>query len=623
MARRSTGRSPSVLVIAAALLMIASLPPVASAASITLTAQADATVLAGSPTTNRGTLASLRVRNSSTMSYLRFDVPELAPGETVTRASLQVYARGGSQCIAGVQIQRSANDTWAETTITWRNRPGTTGPILATRTWSSQGYQSFDVSPAVTEGRPVSFVLHHAAGCAAGVDATFQAREAASQPPLLIVSTTGGTAAHPCSDGADNDGDGHTDFPADPGCIDASDDDETDPSGQRPNILIVMTDDQRASSDGLSVMDDLRRIFGEHGTYYPNAVATTPLCCPSRASTFSGRYAHNTGVIDNDGNPLDQTTTLQYHLQQRLGYQTALVGKYLNEFTGSPPFFDLVDRRIGYGDPTSRDYGTTYVADQATTFLEAFEQEDGRPWLLFVTPFAPHEPATPEAKYRSASVPPWVDNPARSEADLGDKPPYVLAEQAPLGRIQAMRERMIRTLYSVDDLVASTFSRLDALGETNTLAFFLSDNGYQWYEHGLDKKGKPYDDSVRIPFFIRWPGHIETGLVDEKIVANIDIAPTVYDALDYVPSNYAPDGRSIFNSERSVILTEGFGRGFRSLWNPRWMYVAYDGGFREYYGPSDPWQLENRFATGSPPANATDLQAQLQAYRDCAGATCP
>ncbi len=182
---------------------------------------------------------------------------------------------------------------------------------------------------------------------------------------------------------------------------------------------------------------------------------------------------------------------------------------------------------------------------------------------------------------------------------------------------------MIRTLYSVDDLIASTFSRLDALGETNTLAFFLSDNGYQWYEHGLDKKGKPYDDSVRIPLFVRWPGHIETGLADEKIVANIDIAPTVYDALDYVPSNYAPDGRSIFNSDRTVILTEGFGRGFRSLWNPHWMYVAYDGGFREYYGPNDPWQLENGFATGSPPPNAADLQAQLQAYRDCAGATCP
>ena len=78
MARRSTGRSAPTLVVAALLLM-ASLPPPASAAPITLTAQADASVLAGSPTTNRGTLASLRVRNSSTMSYLRFDVPDWLP----------------------------------------------------------------------------------------------------------------------------------------------------------------------------------------------------------------------------------------------------------------------------------------------------------------------------------------------------------------------------------------------------------------------------------------------------------------------------------------------------------------------------------------------------------------
>ena len=138
MARRSTGRRAPMLVVAALLLM-ASLPPPASGASITLTAQADASVLAGSPTTNRGTLASLRVRNSSTMSYLRFDAPDLGPGETVKMASLQVYARGDSQCLAGVQVQRSANDTWAETTITWRNRPGTTGPILATGPGARRG----------------------------------------------------------------------------------------------------------------------------------------------------------------------------------------------------------------------------------------------------------------------------------------------------------------------------------------------------------------------------------------------------------------------------------------------------------------------------------------------------
>ena len=137
----------------------------------------------------------------------------------------------------------------------------------------------------------------------------------------------------------------------------------------RPDDRRLTGIERRPERDGRSEAD-LRRARN----LLSDAVATTPLCCPSRASTFSGRFAHNTGVIDNDGNPLDQSTTLQYHLHQRLGYQTALFGKYLNEFTGTPPFFDLVDLRIGYGDPTSRDYGTTYIADQATTFLEAFEQ---------------------------------------------------------------------------------------------------------------------------------------------------------------------------------------------------------------------------------------------------------
>lgn len=61
---------------------------------------------------------------------------------------------------------------------------------------------------------------------------------------------------------------------------------------ERPNVLIIMTDDQRADQDSLPVMDDTRWIFGE-GSYFPNAVATTPLCCPSRASVFTGKYVHN------------------------------------------------------------------------------------------------------------------------------------------------------------------------------------------------------------------------------------------------------------------------------------------------------------------------------------------
>jgi len=429
-----------------------------------------------------------------------------------------------------------------------------------------------------------------------------------------------------CSDGVDNDSDGETDFPNDPGCTDDVDTDETDPApgAERPNVLVIMTDDQRASDDGLSVMDDLWRVYGDGGTYYPNGVVTTALCCPSRASTFSGRYAHNTGVISNNGNPLDQTTTLQYHLQQNLGYKTALTGKYLNEFTGTPPYFDLLALRAGYYD-SSGSYSTTYIKDKALEFLRTFEQTDAQPWLMYVHPFAPHPEAVPETKYSQAFVPPWQDNPANTETDLSDKPPYVAKQAATTSKtaIQNLRVNMIRTLYSVDDLVAAVFAELEALGETNTLAFFMSDNGFEWYEHQQTAKGHAYDDSHQVPFFVRWSGHVATGAIDQKIVANVDIAPTVYDALEYQPQNYTPDGRSIFTSRRDVILTEGFGRGYRSLWQPDWMYAEYNDGFLEYYGTDDPRQLENGFTTGNPPPNAAELESQMRSYRSCVGTACP
>jgi arylsulfatase A-like enzyme len=164
----------------------------------------------------------------------------------------------------------------------------------------------------------------------------------------------------------------------------------------RPNILIFMTDDQRASADEMSVLDGVRHIFGDGGTYFPNAVVTTPLCCPSRSSLFTGRFAHNTGVVNNSVPPtFDQTTTLQYQLQQ-LGYHTAIVGKYLNDFDGPPPYFDLSDVFAGYtyADGT---YATVHLWQRAIEYLNAFEQTDDTPWLMYVTPFAPHPDAVPES----------------------------------------------------------------------------------------------------------------------------------------------------------------------------------------------------------------------------------
>ena len=109
-----------------------------------------------------------------------------------------------------------------------------------------------------------------------------------------------------------------------------------------PNVLIIITDDQRVGS--LVVMPETRRYFVQGGTNFKNAFVTTPMCCPSRASVFSGLYAHNHGVVNNRpglADALDQSTLLQSYLH-RAGYRTGLFGKYLNKWdiTQAPPNFD-------------------------------------------------------------------------------------------------------------------------------------------------------------------------------------------------------------------------------------------------------------------------------------------
>lgn len=385
-----------------------------------------------------------------------------------------------------------------------------------------------------------------------------------------------------------------------------------------------MTDDQRADQDSLSVMDDTRRIFGD-GSYFPNAVATTPLCCPSRASVFTGKYVHNHKVTtQNNAANMPQQWTMQYQLKG-LGYTTALVGKYLNNWSEPKPYFDYVKGGIftSYYNGSGQ-YTTHVIRNNALSLLNTFESNDAKPWLMYVYPFAPHEPAVPEKAYESAPVPAWQETPARAETDLTDKPTFVQRQAAATSKsgVQTLRTKMLRTLYSVDDMNQAIFDRLGQLGEDNTLAVFLSDNGYHWYEHKLTKKQLPYDDSVQVPFFARWPGRIPAA-TDSRIVANIDIAPTVYDALDYTPS-YTPDGKSLFSSNRDHILTE-----FRAsnpwfaLWHPDWTYVEYDVGFKEFYGPDDPWQLDNDFRVGFPPPNASLLSDQLAVDKVCSGASCP
>jgi arylsulfatase A-like enzyme len=496
----------------------------------------------------------------------------------------------------------------------------------------------------------------------------------------------------------------------------------------RPNIVFIVTDDQRADTMHMTphVMPQTLKWFRDGdaaagivgGTEYVNAFAPTPMCCPARASIFSGRYAHNHGVINNGlGGKLLSTGTVQRYLND-IGYQNAIFGKYLNGWkppkthddapdAGPAPNFHeysimegyqaaYVNASPGMPPPGATEYTPDYVFDRAVDFVQGREgQADGKPWFLYVAPQAPHESAGEEQKYGPDAWKRMLENnrlgvnqntpvPAFTQTVEGDdsltKPRYVQVwgKQPPPMALDnkvvfespgqpGLQKQMLRALIPVDDGVNRLFSKLEDTGEADdTLAVFMSDNGYQWREHaaiggdcvdetgppgrgtacGITGKGKPYVESVQIPFYVRWPGNpdVAANSTATKMVTILDPAATVMDVVDARPSGGADqplmDGWSLFSYwQRSYILTEmlvGEGSripGFRALRSQSELYVRYlddpitpekDPGFQEYYDlANDPGEHRNLMGAngqrdpGEPSLGA--LPALLDIYAGCAG----
>ncbi|MGE7386421.1 sulfatase family protein [Streptomyces sp. NPDC004126] len=363
----------------------------------------------------------------------------------------------------------------------------------------------------------------------------------------------------------------------------------------RPNILLIVTDDQPKHTEW-ALPKTVAWLAGQ-GVKFTNGHVTTPLCAPSRSSVFSGRHAHNHGVRNNKAShALDQSTTVQKYLQQA-GYRTGLFGKYLNSWTlaDSPPHFeDFALLQPAYVDAqwnvngtvqTINGYTTTVVKNRTLKFLDK-AATDTRPWFAYVTPYASHGPRTPEAKYAGTAVPAWNGRPSVPEADRSDKPAYIRNATGTLADGQAIRAEQLRTLLSVDDAVQAFKDRLQALGQLdNTLVVYVGDNGFSWGDHGWTAKSVPYRPAHEVPFYLSWPaGGLGAGTQDDRIVANIDIAPTILEAAGITPA--APqDGRSLLSSHsRDHLLVEWWKQGAGAGGAPTWSsYVAKDKQYTEYY----------------------------------------
>jgi arylsulfatase A-like enzyme len=418
-----------------------------------------------------------------------------------------------------------------------------------------------------------------------------------------------------------------------------------------PNVLIILTDDQRAM-DTMEHMPETLGWFGQGGTTFTEGFVTTPLCCPSRAAIMTGRFNHNNNVRTNgDQALLDHGSTIQRYLSEA-GYRTALAGKFLNLWPveQNPPHFDrwalLRPETSGYYDSrfnvdgtvqTEPSYSTDFIRDYALGLLDDWESNDDRPWFMLVTPYAPHDPADPAARHAAAVFPSWPGNPGVFEADKSDKPPSVRNASRTYEEALVDRDRQLRTLLAVDEMVDDILQRIEARGEQNTLAFFLSDNGFFWAEHGLRGKNRPYTEAIKVPFLMRWPGRVPAGAAHGSPVANIDLVPTIMEAAGIQPDpQYPLDGRSLLGpGPRKKLLTESWAPNARGPWastrTPTYQYIEYRDRttgavrFREYYDlVVDPFQLTNLFRDGTPRNDpwAPVLSREVSALQRCVGADC-
>ena len=344
---------------------------------------------------------------------------------------------------------------------------------------------------------------------------------------------------------------------------------------QRPNVLIIMTDDQSHDTLTDQFMPNTKAMIADQGINFTRAYASTALCCPSRSSLLTGKYARHHGVHLNADELND--TTVADHLQNA-GYYTGLVGKYLNSWPGAArqEFDYWACWEKGYLDPTMNIFGaeqkvpgylTYLLRDYALDFLNKVPND--QPFFLLFTPHAPHGPATPapgdEGLY--SELAPWRP-PSFNPAAQSDKPQWLQdtpqLTPAEVSENDRFRVRQLSTLHSVDLSVRDILNKLREQGKLdNTLVVFYSDNGYFWGEHRLLNKNRVYEEASRIPFAVRYPPLASAARMEDRLIQVIDLAPTIYE-LAGIAQPTGVDGRSLVplmldaSDWRDALLLEGW-----------------------------------------------------------------
>jgi arylsulfatase A-like enzyme len=417
-------------------------------------------------------------------------------------------------------------------------------------------------------------------------------------------------------------------------------------NGSRPNILVIITDDQRYDTIQDLMPRTQEKIFNE-GVMFANAYVTTPLCSPSRSSILTGMYASRHGVRNNI-TPL-QVMTFVERLQQS-GYYTGLIGKYLNSVDESPkPGYDYWVGMPSDGDYTNptlningvsvkhQGYLTYLLRDYAIDFLKKAATRNQQPFFLFFNPKSPHLPLKPAPADTNlySDLEPYRP-PNYNEADISDKPAW-LRNRPQLSAqdqkdLDSLRQRQLQMLWSLDQSIDAIVAELKNQGQLDqTAIFYISDNGYFWGEHRLTGKVYVYEPASRVAFGLRYPPLAAAGKIENRLVANIDIAPTIYQLAGITIPNEV-DGRSLlplFQPQpnwRSELLLEAWPlqEPYSAVHTERYVYIENEGDRPELYDlATDPNQLQNSVDNVNYAPVVNDLKIRLKRLLSAVGDTTP
>lgn len=445
-------------------------------------------------------------------------------------------------------------------------------------------------------------------------------------------------------------------------------------SPYRPNVVLIVTDDQAAST--LEHMPFVERDLVRQGVTFENFILNDPICCPSRVTILLGQHRHNhqleVGVPGGCAHRFledqEEGRTIGA-LIQGAGYQTGIVGKYLNSYKkyleqrlgkeGNPlltgwddyhvlvgftryyDFFSDENGELVRHDQKPLTYQTDYLSQRAQAFIRS-AAPSGKPFFLYVAPEAPHNPTDPAVRHRRAFKgvrAPRV--PSFNQADVSTQPSLKHArrlDRKDLTSLDIRYRRHLQALQAVDELVRDLVATLEAAGVADqTFILFTSDNGHHFGEHRIaEGKATPFEESIRVPLIVRGPG-VPRDRVLPQLISNVDIHPTLLDLLQ-LETDPRVDGRSLLPllrdsadapPWRTAVVIESVSDNrnqgvppFHGIRTDRYKLIRYGDDAQELYDlASDPYETTNVIDSVAPSLSAT-LEQRLDELIHCSGASC-